>query len=60
MSDKPTSTDEYLATLGDGQRAIVEELRRTISAAVPQAEESFGYGMPGFQLGGKGLIWYAA
>lgn len=60
MGDKPASTAEYLATLGDGQRAALEELRDTIRAAAPGTEEAFSYGMPALKLGGKTLIWFAA
>ena len=60
MGAKPANTDEYLATLDDGQRAVVEQLRAVIRAAAPGAEEGFSYGMPLFRLGGKPLVWYAA
>ena len=57
---KPTSTAEYLATLTEEQRATVERLRATVEAAVPGAEEAFSYGMPGFRLAGRPLVWVAA
>ena len=60
MSKKPKTTEEYLATLTEEQRAIVERLRATVQAAVPEAEEAFSYGMPGFKLGGRPLAWVAA
>jgi uncharacterized protein YdhG (YjbR/CyaY superfamily) len=60
MAGKPASTAEYLATLARERQAGLEELRRAIRTAAPGAEESFGYGMPGFRLGGKPLVWYAA
>jgi len=60
MTAKPANTAEYLATLTDAQRAGVEALRNAIRAAAPGADESFGYGMPAFRLGGKPLVWYAA
>ena len=41
-------------------RAAIQKLRETIAAAVPQAEEGITYSMPGFKLGGKGLVCYAA
>jgi uncharacterized protein YdhG (YjbR/CyaY superfamily) len=41
-------------------RAAIEKLRETIAAAVPQAEEGITYSMPGFKLGGRGLVCYAA
>ena len=60
MSVKPTTSEEYLATLSDEQRATVERLRATVRTAVPSAQESFSYGMPGFTLDGRPLVWVAA
>ena len=57
---KPTTVDEYLATLDDEQRATVERLRATVRSAVPDAEDAFSYGMPGFEMGGRPLVWVAA
>lgn len=60
MSTKPTSTAEYLARLSDEQRATIERLHATIRAAAPDAREAFSYGMPGFTLDGRPLVWIAA
>ena len=50
----------YLAALPADSRRHLQKLRAIIRAAAPGAVESFGYGMPAFQLDGKGLVWYAA
>ena len=56
-----TTVEEYLATLPDDRRAAVEELRRTIRAAAPQATETIAYEMPAFRShGGQFLVSYAA
>jgi uncharacterized protein YdhG (YjbR/CyaY superfamily) len=60
MSGKPTTLDEYLATLSDEQRATVEKMRATIMAVAPDAEAVFSYNMPGFVLHGEPLAWVAA
>lgn len=60
MPAKPTTIDEYLATLTDEQRATVERMRATVRDAVPAARDAFSYGMPGFTLDGRALVWVAA
>jgi len=50
----------YLAALPADTRRHVQKLRKAIRTAAPGAVESFGYGMPAFQLNGKPFVWYAA
>ena len=58
---KPTSVDEYLSTLADDRRSVMEELRSTIRSAAPEATESIAYDMPAFRSdGGQFLVSYAA
>src|SRR3954468_20856864 len=52
--------DEFLKQLSSDKRAALEKLRRTIRAAVPQAEECISYGVPSFRLDGKLLVAYGA
>jgi len=56
----PARVRSYFAGLTAGTRKHMQTLRAAIGAAAPGATESFGYGMPAFRLGGKGLVWYAA
>jgi uncharacterized protein YdhG (YjbR/CyaY superfamily) len=57
----PASVEDYLASLPEERRAGVEELRRTINAAAPEATESIAYGMPALRShGGQFLVSYAA
>ncbi|MGZ4110193.1 MAG: iron chaperone [Actinomycetota bacterium] len=58
--EKPASVEAYLKGLTPQQRSAVQKLRETIAAAAPDAEEGITYSMPGFLLGGKGLMAYAA
>ena len=58
--DKPSSVEEYLATLPDDQRAALERLRATIRAAAPEATEAISYQMPAFKDHGRSLVCYAA
>ena len=56
----PKTVDEYLAALSADKRAALERVRKIIRAAAPGVEERISYGIPGFRLNGKGLIWMGA
>ena len=56
----PTTVDEYLAALPDDRRVAMEELRRTINAAAPDATETIAYQMPALRTNGHFLVSYAA
>ena len=51
--------DAYLAAQPEDFRRALQALRETVRAAVPDAEEAFVYGVPGFKLNGKSLACYA-
>jgi uncharacterized protein YdhG (YjbR/CyaY superfamily) len=53
------STDEYIATFPEDIQKTLEQLRATIKAAAPGAEEKISYQMPAFALKGN-LVWFAA
>ena len=57
---KPKNIDEYLRALPDDQRRALTALRAQIKAAAPAAEEYIGYGLAGFKLDGKPLIYMGA
>ena len=52
--------DEYMAQLPDDRRAVMEQLRRTIRSAAPEATEVISYNMPAFKVGGRFLVSYEA
>lgn len=52
--------DAYLVALAEPKRSTLEALRRSIRAAVPDAEECISYGMPAFRAGGKVVAGFAA
>jgi uncharacterized protein YdhG (YjbR/CyaY superfamily) len=51
--------DEYMSMVPEKERAVLSELRRTIRAAAPMAEESMSYQMPAFSHHGP-LVFFAA
>jgi uncharacterized protein YdhG (YjbR/CyaY superfamily) len=59
MAGKPRTIDEYLAAVSDDKRAALEELRRTIRAAAPEAEECISYQLPAFRQNGM-LVGFGA
>jgi len=57
----PSSVDAYIAELPPERQAVVEELRRTINVAAPDATESIAYQMPALRSSDGGfLVSYAA
>jgi uncharacterized protein YdhG (YjbR/CyaY superfamily) len=52
--------DSYLATVGEPKRSTLEELRRSILAIIPGAEQCMSYGMPAFKVRGKTVAGFAA
>ena len=53
------SMDEYIATFPEEIQTILQEIRETIRAAAPDAEEKISYQMPTFALKGN-LVHFAA
>ncbi len=54
-----TSIDEYIADFPADIQKILQDIRATIKAAAPEAEEKISYQMPTFYLNGN-LIHFAA
>ena len=57
---KPESVDAYMAALPDDRRGPMEDLRRTIRSAAPDATEVIAYNMPAFRLNGRFFVSYQA
>jgi uncharacterized protein YdhG (YjbR/CyaY superfamily) len=58
-NDKPSGYVEYASRFPKSVQQRLAQLRQTIRAAAPQAEETIAYGMPAFKLGGL-LVSFAA
>jgi len=59
-SAPPTDVDGYLAAVPDEARAAIEQLRKTIKAAAPEATEVISYRIPTFKLHGRPLVAFSA
>lgn len=55
----PNAIDEYIAAQPEPLRPKLEQVRAAIRRAVPEAVEGFGYGMPGYKLNGRPLLYFA-
>jgi len=50
----------YFASLPPAVRTRMKTIRDIVRDIAPGAVEVFSYGIPGFRLDGKPLVWYAA
>jgi uncharacterized protein YdhG (YjbR/CyaY superfamily) len=56
----PKDIDEYIAGFPNDTQEILEQIRKTIRKAAPEAEETISYQIPTFTLKGKYLVYFAA
>ena len=56
---QPASVAEYIAACPPEVRPVLEQLRATVRAAEPEAEEFISYRMPAYRLRGV-LLYFAA
>jgi uncharacterized protein YdhG (YjbR/CyaY superfamily) len=57
-SSSPKTVDDYIAAAPKDKRAALTKLRKTIKAAAPKATESVSYGIVGYKLDRKSLIYF--
>ena len=60
MADHFATVDEYVASLSEEARPVLEEVRRVVHRVVPDVGETISYQMPTFVLDGKPLVHVAA
>ena len=59
MKSKISSIDEYIETFPEDLQTLLRQVRKTIKAAAPKADEKISYGIPTFTMNGKYLIYFA-
>ncbi|HUD15673.1 MAG TPA: DUF1801 domain-containing protein [Acidimicrobiales bacterium] len=55
-----TEVDAYLAGLEEPKRSTLRQVRRTILAIIPDADQCISYGTPAFRVRGKVVAGFAA
>jgi len=55
----PETVDQYIAAFSGDVKKRMQQLRKTIKAAAPKAEEVISYQMPGYKYLGM-LVYFAA
>ncbi len=53
-----SSVTEYIAAFPKEVQLLLNQMRKTIKAAAPLAEEAISYGMPGYKYNGKPLVYF--
>jgi uncharacterized protein YdhG (YjbR/CyaY superfamily) len=59
MAPTAASVDEYIAAFPEATQEVLEELRRRVLAALPEAEERISYQIPTFAVDGQYVIYIA-
>jgi uncharacterized protein YdhG (YjbR/CyaY superfamily) len=57
---KRTVIDDYLANVSPKHRALLQELRETIRAVVPEVDECISYRIPAFRFQGRIIAGFSA
>jgi uncharacterized protein YdhG (YjbR/CyaY superfamily) len=57
--DKFASVDEYIGSFPVDVQAVLEEVRRTVRAVVPEAGETISYQIPTVTMNGKALLYFS-
>ncbi len=60
QSNRPESVDAYIESFPDEAQKAMIEVRATIRAAAPDAEEMIAYQMPAYKYKGKPLVYFGA
>ena len=55
---KPGNVDDYIKGYPEDIQQLLEQVRKTVKKAAPEAVEVISYGMPGYKMNGM-LVWFA-
>ena len=58
--EKFDTVDDYINSFEGEKKALLVEFRKKIKALTPLSVESMSYGLPGYKLNGKPLVYFAA
>jgi uncharacterized protein YdhG (YjbR/CyaY superfamily) len=53
------SIDDYFGAQPSDHRAHLEQVRRAIARALPEAEETISYNIPAFRMNGRVVLYFA-
>ena len=59
IASRLVTVDDYISSFPDDVQVVLQEIRRTIRAAIPEADETISYRIPTFVLGGRALVYFA-
>jgi uncharacterized protein YdhG (YjbR/CyaY superfamily) len=59
LHTKPATIDEYISAFSPDVQAILQQVRRVVRSAAPNAQEVISYQMPAFKQHGV-LVYFAA
>lgn len=57
-SKTPNTVDEYINSFNGEAKARLQQLRTLVTTEVPDAQESIMYGLVGYKLQGKPLVYF--
>lgn len=59
MNIKTSNVDEYIKSFPKSTQTLLKQVRKAIRENAPGSEELIGYGMPGYKLNKKPLVYFA-
>lgn len=56
---KYDTVDEYINSFPRDTQLVLKKIRSIVKNLAPDAKETMSYGMPGYKLNGKALVYFA-